>query len=85
MQYKELKHSKARNDHGTWHPQLEQVRHSFRDASWSLKDSSSQPLPVIDAQRADDLYMPLAGITACCLTCTLYDAELKHMQDFALG
>ena len=83
MQYKELKHSKARNDQGTWHPQLEQVRHSFRSTAWSLKDGSSQELPVIDAHSADYLYMPLAGTTACHLPYMLCEADLIKCKTLA--
>ncbi|KAL3161152.1 hypothetical protein ABBQ38_009525 [Trebouxia sp. C0009 RCD-2024] len=61
VDYKELKHVRSRNDQVNWTPHLEQVCHLLRSTPWSLRNSSGFMLPVIDAEKADDLYLPLAG------------------------
>lgn len=61
LQYKELKHSKVRNEHGSWQPQVETVYKHISDTLWSLKDDSSLILPVIEAQNADELHLLTAG------------------------
>ena len=62
LQYKETKHWKVRNEHGSWQPQLETVCKHITVTPWSLKDDSRMSLPVIDAHSADDLHLPLAGV-----------------------
>lgn len=66
LQYKELKHVRSRNDQVNWTPHLEQVCHLLRSTPWSLRNSSGFMLPVIDAEKADDLYLPLAGEQYAC-------------------
>lgn len=71
LQYTELKHVRSRSDQATWTPQLEQVCHLFRSTPWGLRNGSGFVLPVIDAEKADDLYLPLAG-------------EYKHLHSLRL-
>lgn len=66
LQYKEIKHSKVRNEHGSWHPQFETVFNHITNTPWSLEHDSFM-VPVVDAQTADDLYLPLAGEEMCLL------------------
>ena len=66
LQYKEVKHSKVRNEHGTWHPQYETLLKHISNTPWGIK-ADNFSVAVVDAQAADDLYLPLAGEKMCLL------------------